>query len=178
MRYYAIIIDGAPSAFTTVSGALVSGAQFSSVALGQNDPGALRCIIYIERVGENEGTSQSFIRLYGVSLAMLNQASQLAGKGIKVHGGMFPGLPLATEQSAHSGLLLQGQIQAGFGNWQGTDMTLDLLLSVGPGSSDSSVTDITVHATSNQPASRCRSITNNTFASAIRLFRWWHYIRH
>jgi hypothetical protein len=59
---------------------------------------------------------------------------------ISIAGGMQKGLPLATACS-HPGLLLSGQIVQAFGNWLGTDMTLDLVITAGPqtGLSDSNI---------------------------------------
>jgi hypothetical protein len=137
MRYYAVKIDGAPSSFPAITGAALSGAQFSSVAMGQNDPGALRCQMYLEQDTAHTASSNSFIRFWGIPLAQISQASNLAGKGIEVDGGMWPGLPLATSQSAYKGMLVQGTIYAAFGNWQGTDMTLDILFTGGKATSQS-----------------------------------------
>jgi hypothetical protein len=136
MRYYAIKIDGAPAAqFPEVPGAPVAGAQFSSVAdVGygkQNDPGALRCMLRIEMVSLAAVNPNSFVRLYGVDIEMLKQASQLTGKNIEVYAGFWPGLPLATEEAPYAGAIYCGIIWQAFGNWQDEDMTLDMLLSVG-----------------------------------------------
>jgi hypothetical protein len=153
MRYYAILIGGgggpvdpsilarggispsipiaAPNVFPVVPGSYIPGAQFSSVAYGQNDPGALRCEMYIEQQFGHIPIRNSFVRLWGVSLDQISQSHNLTGQSIEVHGGMWPGLPLATEQSNYKGRLVSGIIQASFGNWQGADMSLDLLISGG-----------------------------------------------
>lgn len=135
MRYYAIKIDGAPSVFTPVPGAPVAGAQFSTVAdVGygqQNDPGALRCLLRIEMVSLATVNPNSFVRLYGVDIEMLKQASNLNGLNIEVYAGFWPGLPLATEEAPYAGAVYCGKIWQAFGNWQDEDMTLDMLLSAG-----------------------------------------------
>ena len=135
MRYYAIKIDGAPSVFAPVPGAPVAGAQFSSVAdVGygkQNDPGALRCMLRIEMVSVATVSPNSFVRLYGVDIEMLKQASNLTGLNIEIYAGFWPGLPLATEEAPYAGAIYCGKIWQAFGNWQDEDMTLDLLLSAG-----------------------------------------------
>jgi hypothetical protein len=129
MRYYAIEIEGANgTSFPLVPGAEVPGAQFSSVAYGMNDPGALKCQMYIEMLSAHQANTGSWVRLWGVGLDQISQSNNLNGSEIHVYGGMFPGLPLATEQSRNRGLLLCGTIQTAFGNWQGTDMSLDLLI--------------------------------------------------
>jgi hypothetical protein len=135
VRYYAIKIDGAPSVFPPVPGAPVAGAQFSSVAdVGyglQNDPGALRCMLRIEMVSLATVNPNSFVRLYGVDIEMLKQASNLNGLNIEVYAGFWPGLPLATEEAPYAGAIYCGKIWQAFGNWQDEDMTLDMLLSAG-----------------------------------------------
>jgi hypothetical protein len=135
MRYYALKIDGAPSVFTPVPGAPVAGAQFSSVAdVGyglQNDPGALRCMLRIEMTSLAAVNPNSFVRLYGVDIEMLKQASNLTGLNIEVYAGFWPGLPLATEETPYAGAIYCGKIWQAFGNWQDEDMTLDMLLSAG-----------------------------------------------
>jgi hypothetical protein len=136
MRFYAIKIDGAPSAFQAVNGP-VAGAQFSSVVdmrdgKGfQNDPGALRCMLRIEMRNIATVLPNSFVRLYGVDLQMLKQASNLQDLPIEVYAGFWPGLPLATEEAPYAGAIYCGTIWQAFGNWEGVDMTLDLLLSAG-----------------------------------------------
>lgn len=143
MRYYAIKIDGAPSSFSVVPGAELSGAQFSSVAMGQNDPGALRVMVQIEKLDHHgDGDPNSYVRIWGVSLDMLSQAANLCEKNIEVDGGMWPGLPLATMQAPQRGMLVQGTIAAGFGNWEGTDMRLDLIIKPGSANMTSTPTQV------------------------------------
>jgi hypothetical protein len=132
MRYYAIRFGGANSSvFPIVPGCDVPGAQFATVAYGQNDPGALRCEMYIEQAFAHNPNINSFVRLWGVSVEQISQSSNLNGQTIDVFGGMYPGLPLANKQSVYRGRLVSGTIQAAFGNWQGTDISLDILLSGG-----------------------------------------------
>jgi hypothetical protein len=135
MRYYAIKIIGAPSVFVPVPGCPVEGAQFATVAdVGygkQNDPGALRCLLRIEMVSLAAVNPNSFVRLYGVDIEMLKQASNLTNLNIEIYAGFWPGLPLATEEAPYAGAIYCGKIWQAFGNWQDEDMTLDMLLSVG-----------------------------------------------
>ncbi len=140
MRFYAIKIDGAPAKqFPPVPGAPVAGAQFCSVAnVGNgmvNDPGALRCVMRIEMMGSAAATANSFVRLYGVDIEMLKQASNLNGLPIQIYAGFWPGLPLATEEAPYAGALYCGTIHMAFGNWQDEDMTLDFLIMPGDATS-------------------------------------------
>ena len=56
MRYYAIVIDGAPSVFQSIPGADIAGAQWATLINGQNDPGAQQIEFQIERVMKGYGT--------------------------------------------------------------------------------------------------------------------------
>ena len=120
MRYYEILVGGGPS----------SG--WSSLRPdGSNNPNALRVEMSIEKgAAATSGTgNNSFIRIYGVPLEVLKQSANFNFAKITVKGGFHaPSLPLANLQAAHSGLLIQSVVIAGFGNWRGADITLDLVL--------------------------------------------------
>jgi hypothetical protein len=127
VRYYNINISGGPT--------------FSSLIGGQNNPYALRVQFVIEKDDKSDVEAHSFVRVYGVTLDTLKQASNFTGAGIQVDGGFWsPSVPLGTAQAqgARRGMLCQATILACFGNWRGTDITLDLLLEDGPQSSSSS----------------------------------------
>lgn len=70
-----------------------------------------------------------YVRIYGIDLATIAQASDFNLMDIEVFGGMQRGLPLAKPRQA--GLLVAGTIQQAFGNWVGTDMTLELIYTAG-----------------------------------------------
>ncbi|KGT77317.1 hypothetical protein MA20_22230 [Bradyrhizobium japonicum] len=65
---------------------------------------------------------------------MISESKNLNRKRIKVFGGFKAGLPFAKPQQ--SGLLVQGWVYQAFGNWQGTDMSLDLVIQAGPPPAD------------------------------------------
>ncbi len=56
-----------------------------------------------------------------------NFAKPKANYAIELRGGMGAGLPLANPQQA--GLLFAGEIYQSFGNWQGTEINLNLIFS-------------------------------------------------
>jgi hypothetical protein len=126
VRYYSIVISGAPAAFPSIPGASVAGAQWDSWVHGQNDPGAQQVEFQIEEYRPNLPTENSTLTIYGVSFDQIKQSANLVGKPIAIYGGMKPGLPIATVQSAHAGLLMQGQIIKCWGNWIGTEMSLGM----------------------------------------------------
>lgn len=104
------------------------------------DPGALQIEMVLEIATEKTGTTNSFVKIWGVSLEQISQAQNLnpvdnssggtqKSKNIVIYGGMGKGLPLAKPQLA--GKLLEGQIIQAFGNWTGVNMTLDLIVAPG-----------------------------------------------
>lgn len=147
MRYYSIVLGGtggsAPSGFPAVPGGGVSGATWSSQSNGQNDPGALNVELDIITSPFHVPVGGSFVRVWGIPLQQISQASQLNRKLIDVYGGMSAGLPLANP--SQQGLLAHGSIFPAFGNWVETDMTLDMVLTA-PFTGDG------VPDTPNQPA--------------------------
>ena len=118
MRYYNIVL-GQPS----------GGAQvlaFTSFVGGKTVPGALNVEIDIFAAPYARPAGGSFVRIWGVPIAYISQAKNLIGLDCTVYAGMQKGLPLANP--AQAGIIAQGQVYQAFGNWVGTDMTLDLLL--------------------------------------------------
>jgi hypothetical protein len=70
------------------------------------------------------------ILIEGVSLQQISQAQQLTGMQVTIKGGMQKGLPLANP--AQAGTLVQGQIFQSFGNWEGTQMELAMVILPSP----------------------------------------------
>jgi len=109
--------------------------QWTSLLGGKTDPGALDVEFDIPVTLLNAPAGSGYVRLWGVSLAMVAQATAFnpppggRGKLITVSGGMQAGLPLAKPEQAR--VLITGLIQQAFGNWLGVDMTLDLLFTAG-----------------------------------------------
>ncbi len=117
MRYYRIEIEG--------------GRVFTSFEGGKSLPGALNVELDIPVISYASPMGAGIVRIWGISLEDIGQASDFNGKQIKVFGGMQKGLPLANP--SQSGLLVQGYIFQAFGNWIGTDMTLDFIIQPGTG---------------------------------------------
>jgi hypothetical protein len=110
-----------------------SGTSFTSLYNGRTDPGALNIEFEIPIAPFNTPRGQSWIRVWGVGLGMLAQASDLSLMNFTLKAGMQPGLPLATAafQRGQAGIIAQGQIYRAFGNWQGVNQTLDLITQAG-----------------------------------------------
>jgi hypothetical protein len=109
MRYYDIEISG--------------GKSYTS----RNNPNALNVELDINKQ-DADHTGGATAVIWGVSLQDISQATDLANKKVTVSGGMQPGLPLATLQSANAGELISGYIWQAFGNWVGTEMWLTLIM--------------------------------------------------
>src|ERR1700744_2285715 len=72
------------------------GSTFTSWVNGANDPGALNVEFDVITYPFNTPQGSSSIRVHGVGLGMIAQASNLNGQNIRLSAGMKKGLPLAT----------------------------------------------------------------------------------
>lgn len=130
MRYYRIVITD-----TETKKVL---RDYNSYLGSVSDPGALNVELDISVAPYSIPYGSSWVRVWGISLQDISQAADLnpsakgVGKRIEVYGGMQKGLPLANPKQ--SGLLASGIVQQAFGNWIGTSMTMDLIISAGPNS--------------------------------------------
>lgn len=93
---------------------------------GQNDPGALDIELDVITTAFALSKGQSSLTIWGVSLQQIAQSSQLTGMPIDVYAGMAKGLPLANP--AQQGLIVRGTCYPAFGNWIGTEQTLDIVI--------------------------------------------------
>lgn len=124
MRYYDIVVSD-PN-----TGAIKK--EWTSHPGGKLDPAALDIVIdcTVQAYGTPSGTTDNYLQIWGISLQDLFESSNYGPSGdgsvqynIDIYGGMKAGLPLANP--AQSGLLVSGAIYQSFGNWQGTDQTLE-----------------------------------------------------
>lgn len=87
----------------------------------------------IQKSGLSTPIGASLIRVWGVSVTDIRQAqTSLFNLPITMDAGMSKGLPLANP--AQAGRVLDGVITNPFGNWQGTELSLDLLITANIGS--------------------------------------------
>lgn len=127
MRYYDIRIIDPPS------GKLVR--QFTSLApLGYTLPGALNVDLDVPTYALAAPAGAAYVRIWGISIKEISQASDYNTKTLQVYAGMAKGLPLANP--AQRGLILEGEISQAYGNWQGVNMSLDLIVQAAVGSQD------------------------------------------
>jgi hypothetical protein len=92
------------------------------------NPGALNIEFDAPVYPFHTSQGRQWIRVWGVGLGMIGQAANLNGATFALSGGMATGLPLATAAAGQAGLLFQGTVFAAYGNWQGTNQTLELIV--------------------------------------------------
>ena len=118
MRYYRIeITDPANPNASQV---------YTSHYNGLMDPGALNVIFDVYVVPFATPRGASVVEIFGIPIQSISQATNLNNKNVVVSAGFKKGLPLAN--AAQAGVIIQGYIVQSFGNWQGTDMTLSLVV--------------------------------------------------
>lgn len=127
MRYYEVIIT------PKNAGQII----FSSTgSAGMPNGSALRVDFDIYQQFVSLAKLSSFIRIFGISYKQISQITNLNPKEpldnpdnwatIEIRGGMSKGLPLANP--AQQGILIKGSISQAFANWQGTEISLDLVI--------------------------------------------------
>ena len=133
MRYYSIELTD------PTTGAVVR--RWTSYPNGKPDPRALQIEFDVLTTRYAAPVGGSTLTIYGVALEDLEQGNEWgliedragnvikAPHGIEVRGGMGPGLPLANPKQ--TGVLFSGLVAQSWGNWEGTDMTLDFLMTPG-----------------------------------------------
>lgn len=141
-RYYRIEVtdtDGNPVQFSSFGNTLPiglapSGQQLepgvitSLLADGTTNPAALNVEIDVTQQAQHIGDTRSYVRIYGLGLKDIF-SKDFNNQNIAVSVGMAKGLPLA--DPSQQGLVVKGAIWQAFGNWLGTDMTLDLVIGSG-----------------------------------------------
>jgi hypothetical protein len=97
--------------------------------LAPPDPGALNVEFEATVTPEDTPQGGTLVRVHGVGLAMIGQTANLNGQNFQLFAGMGKGLPLANP--AQAGLVMQGVVYQCYGNWEGTDQSLDLIVNPG-----------------------------------------------
>lgn len=123
MRFYDIKLSDA-------SGKLVQ--EWTSYHNSTFDPYAQD--IEIDAIVADHGAplsqAQTHITIYGVPLKLLQQSQVFTGMFLSITGGMGGGMPL--EDPTQRGPILAGQVFQSFGNWVGTEMTLEFVVNPSP----------------------------------------------
>ena len=135
MRYYKITLQPVDSSHASVasSGDALTGAKRSlSFTTHPNglqaapDMGAMHVLFDLPVTAFDAPQASFYVEIRGVDIATISQASDLQGWQVKIYGGMGKGYPLAKPDQA--GLLVVGSVFQAFGNWQDTNMSLNLLV--------------------------------------------------
>jgi hypothetical protein len=121
MRFYTIQITPNPTV-----GADFEPIVYTSVGFLGDNYSCLQVDLDIYQAPFHQPAPLGSINIYGVSFDDLNQSTNLVGSFIQVFAGMTPGLPLA--DPSQLGLLVSGTILQSFGNWQGTNVALSLII--------------------------------------------------
>lgn len=110
------------------------GVITSALSDGTINPAALNIEFDLPIYAAQVGGVASYVRIWGLSISEIAQGFDLNNQNIKITGGMSKGYPLV--DPSQQGLLIQGEIAQAFGNWIGTDMTLDMYIRPPSGSID------------------------------------------
>ena len=120
MRYYEIVINpigaGAfePIIYSTLGG---FGDNYS----------ALQVDLDIYQTQSHQPSPLGSINIYGVPFEDLNSSANLVGAFVEVYLGMTPGYDIVTPRI---GLAVKGTVLQSFGNWQGNNVCLSLIITM------------------------------------------------
>lgn len=135
MRYYSITIRDKttdevirPKSFASLN----LPDTYTSYVKNKTLPGALDIELNIPAANYAAPLGGAWLRIWGISLAEIYQGQDLAECPIIIKAGFKKGLPLAKPEQ--SGVIVEGTILKAFGNWIGTDMSLDMILTPPTGS--------------------------------------------
>lgn len=133
MRYYSIEIRDKDGDLVVPGYAkkLNLNASYTSFVNGQSLPGALDIELNIPLYNYAFPKQGAMVRIFGVSLEEVSQANDLEGYSIVIKGGMQKGLPLA--KPSQNGLILRGTIFQSYGNVEGVERVLNLILTPSTG---------------------------------------------
>lgn len=118
MRYYSLVLT--PSTSGGVS------KTWTSYPNGRFDPGAQNIIYDMPVAPSAEPIGMQSLTIEGISLDDLQQSQQFAGSNLSLTIGMGGGMPLENPNQVK--LAAYGSVFQSFGNWVGTDMTLDFII--------------------------------------------------
>ncbi|HVY15948.1 MAG TPA: hypothetical protein VHB27_12025 [Rhodopila sp.] len=135
MRYYRIEFakpDGTAYTFKSLNGQVLTsllpqGPQ--TPQYGLTNPAALLVEFDLPMANYANPDNNAWLRVWGLGLEDIGSTANLNGLTVSIYGGMARGLPLANP--AQAGLLVRGQVWQAYGNWVGTDQTIDMILKPG-----------------------------------------------
>lgn len=128
MRYYTVVLT-APVSSGDSNASAGKTLKFTTHPNGVNqapDMGALHVVFDIPVTSFDMPNGNAYVEIRGVDIHTISQASNLQGYAVKVYGGMGTGYDLA--KPSQSGLLMVGSVYQAYGNWEGPNMSLNLLI--------------------------------------------------
>lgn len=137
MRYYKTDLTNKQTGEPVLAKSLGGMGLTSLLPNGQPNMAALNVEWDIPASLHHTPAGRAFVRVWGLGLAAISSAANLVGPDneprteIAVYGGMSRGLPLATASQA--GLLVKGEVLQAWGNWAGTDQTVDMVIAPSTG---------------------------------------------
>lgn len=132
MRYYTIKVLNSASnviAFnysTNTFAVTQQGYTWTSHPNGVFNPAALNIDFDFAAFPFGQFQTYAHVRIWGVGLPVLSQAANLNGYSIELDAGMQS--PYDLNSAAPAGQILAGQVYQCFGNWEGTNQYLDLVV--------------------------------------------------
>jgi hypothetical protein len=124
MRYYSIVITPNP-----IVGQAFEPITYTTIGFLGDNYSALQVDLDIYQAQSHTPAPLGSINIYGISFGDINQTTYLPGANIQVFVGMTTGLPFA--DPSQIGLIVEGTILQAFGNWQGTNVCLSLIITSG-----------------------------------------------
>lgn len=121
MRYYTIVITP-----NVNLGQNFSPITYTSIGQLGDNYSCLQVDLDIYQAQFHQPAPLGSVTIYGVSFDDLNQSTNLVGANIQVYLGMTPGYSIVTPRQ---GLSISGSILQSFGNWQGANVSLTLIIS-------------------------------------------------
>lgn len=91
-----------------------------------NPSGALNVVFDAQTLGQDLNYSGTTVSIYGLPLSFLSQSVNLLKAQFTMYAGFQAGLPLANP--AQSGMIIQGVTYKAYGNWEGINQTLNLIV--------------------------------------------------
>jgi len=125
VRYYNIVLTNSTTGAQILPASLQGLPLSSLLPNGQVNTSALNIELDLPVGPMHAPIGQGIVKIWGISLAEIGSAYNLNDNLISVYAGMSKGLPLANPSQAR--LLIKGKIFQAFGNWQGTEQSIDLI---------------------------------------------------
>ncbi|MGL5386630.1 MAG: hypothetical protein ACRDCA_12380 [Serratia sp. (in: enterobacteria)] len=127
MRYYRIELTDASGKPVTDANGMKIFPLYSVPEKGERQISApLQVAFDINTITMDLPAQGAMLVIYGLPLSMLRQAVNLQNSIVTIYAGFSKGLPLAN--SAQQGMILTGRVWSSYGNWEGVNQTLNLII--------------------------------------------------